>query len=229
MYQENVSVVIPVFNEEGNVTPLLDELFLILSNHFIEFEVIVVDDGSKDQTKSELKNYHSVKLKTVFLGQNSGQSAALFEGINEARYDIIVLMDGDLQYDPADIPKLYLQLKTGARLVSGFRNKRNDKWLYRMISLVGNSFIKLIFRHKLTDIGCGLKITYKENLNQMTYFRNIHRYIGVLYCLNGLQVVEMEINHRKRNQGRSKYSVWKVFRILKELVFIKMNFKRLKV
>jgi dolichol-phosphate mannosyltransferase len=97
-----------------------------------------------------------------------------------------------------------------------------------MVSRVGNSVIKLIFNHTLTDIGCGLKITYKENLIQLTYFRNIHRYIGVLYCLNDLQVTEMEITHRKRIQGRSKYSVWKVFRILKELVFIKKNIKRLK-
>jgi glycosyltransferase involved in cell wall biosynthesis len=228
MYEEKVSVVIPVFNEEGNITPLLDELFSILQIYFPEHEIIVVDDGSEDETKNELNNYQSEKLKRLFLEQNSGQSAALFAGVKIASNEIIVLMDGDMQYDPADIPKLYLQLKKGSKLVGGIRNKRNDKWTYRMVSRVGNSVIKLIFNQTLTDIGCGLKITYKENLIQLTYFRNIHRYIGVLYCLNDLQVTEMEITHRKRIQGRSKYSVWKVFRILKELVFIKKNIKRLK-
>lgn len=228
MYKDKISIIIPVHNEEGNINPLLDELTAELFNNFIDFEIIVVDDGSKDNTKNELQNYNSEKLKTVFLEENVGQSAALFSGIKIAQNEIIVLMDGDMQYNPSDIPKLYRKLIKDVKLVSGIRSNRNDKWLYKNISLVGNSFIKLLFKHSISDIGCGLKITYKENLIKMTYFKNIHRYIGVIYCLNNLQVSELEISHRERFQGKSKYSIWKTFGVVKELVYIKLNHKHLK-
>lgn len=222
------SIVIPVYNERENIIPLVDELLNTFDNGF-NIELVLVDDGSTDGTTEQIKNIETSILKPVFLNENCGQGYALHQGISNAMNQLIVTMDGDLQIDPRDISEMLRLLKDDIRLVCGRRRKRQDKFLYKITSKVGNYFIRILLNHTVQDIGCSLRIGYKEDFMSVKYFKNYHRYFTVLVAnkLNKNQVLNFDIHHRKRLHGQSKYSVMKTFEVIKELVELKRNKKKL--
>jgi dolichol-phosphate mannosyltransferase len=218
-----VSVIIPAFNEEESVGKTLGELYEYLRQTFAEFEILIIDDGSTDNTGKELARLKTEyeKMSYVCLGENMGQSMALISGIKASKHNLIIMMDGDGQYFPGDIKKLYDKLSDPVRLVSGKRDNRKDSFLYRTASLVGNRFIAWMFGVKRFDLGCGLKIGYRNDLLLLPYFNNIHRYLQIIYIHSGLSVDDVEISHRKREMGKSKYSILKIFNIIPRLLWLK--------
>ena len=226
----SVSIVVPVFNEEEAVKNVDAMLRAALHGQFESFEVIYVNDASTDDTRiclDNLKDKDST-IKVIHLVENRGQSNALLEGVKEAQFEIIVMMDGDEQYDPKDIPKLCILLQGNIRLVSGSRDNRKDSFLYRSFSFVGNTMIALMFGMEKFDLGCGLKVAYKKDLLAMPYFKYVHRYFQIIYFNSFLGIAQMEINHKPRLTGKSKYSIWKVLNIIPRLFWLKIYKPRLK-
>ena len=224
-----ISVVIPIYNEAENINWLFKELYSSLKRNFAEFEIIFVDDGSSDNSLSEIQSISSQysEVKQVALKVNQGQSKSMLKGIAFSSYNVVAMMDGDGQYDPEDIPRLFNKLNPPYRLISGKRDNRKDSFLYRGSSFIGNYVIAWFFGLKKFDLGCGLKIGYKEDLERIPYFKHVHRYFQIIYIHSGLQVADIEINHRERIKGSSKYSILKVFNILPRLLWLKLKNKRL--
>lgn len=224
------SVVIPFYNEEENVYSVCKEIQTVLEKDKIDFELICVNDSSKDNTAIELRKVKSIldnRLQIVDLQENMGQSFALFEGIKRAKNEIVVMIDGDGQYDPKDIEKLILLLKGSVRLVSGVRDNRNDPFFYKLASKFGNKIIARFFNMQQFDLGCGLKIAYKSDLLKIRYFRHMHRYFQIIYSLSDLQIDQAIINHRPRLKGKSKYSLLKIFNIIPRIIWLKYNKDRI--
>ncbi len=218
-----LSVVIPVYNEEDNIAPLLVSLERALSNLNKPFEVIVVDDGSHDQTLAKLKALKPRYpwLKIIALRRNFGQSAAFTAGIDHARGEIIVTMDGDLQNDPADIPKLLSKIEEGYDVVSGWRKDRRDPLISRKIpSFLANFLISRLTKVRLHDYGCSLKAYRAEVIKGITIYGELHRFIPVLVSLGGARVTEVEVRHHPRRFGRSKYGLSRTYRVLLDLLLV---------
>lgn len=216
------SVVLPVCNEQEYIAKVYNELDEILTGNY---ELIFVDDGSSDSSLTELQKIKAADKKVLLkaLGVNKGQSWATFEGIKLAKYDKIVIMDSDGQYDPRDIQKLLNELTETTSLVSGKRDNRKDSFLYRTASHFGNKWISSLFGLPKFDLGCGLKVAYKDDLLKLPYFKHIHRYYQIIYHFSGLKVKSIEINHRERVKGKSKYSLMKIFNIIPRIIWLKIK------
>jgi glycosyltransferase involved in cell wall biosynthesis len=198
-----VSVVVPLFNEEENVPLLQAELAAALSA--IDYEIIFVDDGSIDRTVERIAPDPRVRL--VRFERNAGQSAAMYAGLNTARGMVAVLIDGDLQNDPADIPKLLAGIESGADLVCGYRAQRKDTVLKRITSRVANFVRSRFTRDGVRDTGCTLKAMKRECVGALLPFKGMHRFIPALVKGAGYRLVEMPVNHRPRKFGESKYGL----------------------
>lgn len=221
-----ITVVIPVYNEENCIVNVLEELNDVLSKQFDLYEIIVIDDKSTDSTAQLLQSQGNInnRLRIIYQNENRGQSYCLIQGIKNASYERIVMMDGDGQYDPNDITLLYqLLLKSDTDLISGKRNNRKDNFLYRKASKIGNRLISFLLGAKIEDLGCGLKIGYKVHLEKLPYFKYIHRYFQIIYFNSGLKYKEVKINHRPRIGGVSKYSLLKIFNIIPRLLWLKIT------
>ena len=219
-----ISVVIPLFNEEENVRALLDELFAELAKLERTFEVICVDDGSRDRTFEELSRIAAERreLRVIRFRLNFGQTAAMSAGIEAARGDVIVPMDGDLQNDPADIGKLLAQLDAGYEVVSGWRKDRQDKEFGRKLpSRIANWIISLISGVRLHDYGCSLKAYRRDVLRDIKLYGEMHRFIPIYASWQGARVSEMVVNHRARRAGRSKYGLSRTFKVVLDLMVVK--------
>ncbi len=225
-----VSVVIPFFNEEDNVTPLLDELYVNLEKLGRPFEVIGVDDGSSDGTFSRLVDFaaRQKSFRTIRFRRNFGQTAAMSAGIEAARGDVIVPMDGDLQNDPADIDKLLGTLdgdgSPAARydVVSGWRRQRQDREFGRKLpSRVANRLISAISGVKLHDYGCSLKAYRREVLQDVKLYGEMHRFIPIYASWHGARVTEMVVHHRARQAGQSKYGLSRTGKVVLDLLVVK--------
>jgi glycosyltransferase involved in cell wall biosynthesis len=224
MDRPQISVVIPLYNEEENVEPLLDELFAELRKLGRTFEVLCVDDGSKDRTFSVLQAYagRTPELRVVRFRLNFGQTAAMSAGIEKARGDVIVPMDGDLQNDPRDIGKLLAQLDAGSDVVSGWRKDRKDKEFGRKLpSRVANRLISAISGVRLHDYGCSLKAYRREVLRDVKLYGEMHRFIPIYASWQGAKVTEMVVNHRARHAGRSKYGLSRTLKVVLDLMVVK--------
>ena len=197
-----LSVIVPLFNEEENVGPMVAEIKAALPEG--AFELLVVDDGSTDDTVSRIPRERFVRV--IEFERNAGQSAALFAGIDAARGEVIVLLDGDLQNDPADIPRLLERLDAGADLVCGYRAKRQDTWWKRTQSRLANWFRQRLTQDGVRDTGCTLKAMRRQCRNALVPFSGMHRFIPALVASAGFKVVEIPVNHRARRHGTSKYS-----------------------
>lgn len=218
-----ISVVIPLFNEEENVAVLEQELLQALAG--IEHEIIFVDDGSKDQTVARIERRPDVRV--LEFEQNMGQSAAMHAGINAARGEVIVLLDGDLQNDPADIPKLLAEIEKGADLVCGFRAKRKDNPAKRISSLVANAVRSRFTKDGVRDTGCTLKAMRAECRRALVPFRGMHRFIPALIKGAGYKIVEIPVNHRPRVHGESKYKFGsRVFKATADMVAVRWLLSR---
>ncbi len=219
-----LSVVIPVYNEEENVEPLCEELFRVLEELGRPYEVVIADDGSTDRTVSILTGLQSryPRLRLITLRRHMGQTAALSAGIDHARGDVIVTMDGDRQNDPADIPRLLEKLAEGYDVVSGWRRDRKDPfWRRRLPSAIANWIISRLSGVYLHDYGCTLKAYRRDVLRDVRLYGEMHRFVPIYAAWQGARVVELPVNHRPRTRGKSKYGLGRTFRVVLDLVLLK--------
>lgn len=198
-----LSVVVPLYNEEENVPVLQRELAQALRG--LDYEIIFVDDGSRDATVARLQP--DPHLRLVRFAQNAGQSAAMFAGLQAAQGEVAVLLDGDLQNDPADIPKLLTEIERGADLVCGYRAQRKDTVVKRITSRVANAVRSRFTRDGVRDTGCTLKAMRRECISALVPFKGMHRFIPALIKGAGYRLVEVPVNHRPRRFGESKYGL----------------------
>ena len=196
-----VSVVVPVFNEENNMAILQSELRNALAG--IDHEIIFVDDGSTDRSAEKIEPASNVRI--VRFERNTGQSAALYAGIQAARGRTIVMIDSDLQNDPADIPRLLEEISRGADLVCGYRAKRKDTVAKRLTSRIANFVRSRFTKDYVRDTGCTLKAMRCECVVALVPFKGMHRFIPALIRGAGFRLVEMPVNHRPRRFGQTKY------------------------
>jgi dolichol-phosphate mannosyltransferase len=198
-----VSVVVPLFNEEENVPILQAELSAALAH--VNHEIIFVDDGSTDRTLSRLTK--SPEIRVLHFEKNTGQSAALYVGAKAARGAIVVLIDGDLQNDPADIPRLVAEVERGADLVCGYRAQRKDTRVKRLTSRIANFVRSRFTKDGVRDTGCTLKAMRRECVRAFVPFKGMHRFIPALVKGAGYRLLEVPVNHRARTFGESKYGL----------------------
>jgi dolichol-phosphate mannosyltransferase len=198
-----VSVIIPVFNEEENVSILQLELSRALAG--LDHEIIFVDDGSRDRTADKIERRPEVRV--LRFEKNAGQSMAMYAGLTAARGVTLVLIDGDLQNDPADIPKLLAEVSRGADLVCGYREKRKDTAVKRLTSRIANFVRSRFTKDGVRDTGCTLKAMRRECVSALVPFKGMHRFIPALVKGAGYRLVEVPVNHRARRFGKSKYGL----------------------
>jgi dolichol-phosphate mannosyltransferase len=198
-----VSVVVPLFNEEENVPILQSELRAALSG--LDHEIVFVDDGSVDHTVEQIETAPNIRV--IRFEKNTGQSAAICAGLQAARGATAVLIDGDLQNDPADIPRLLAEIARGADVVCGYRVKRKDTVLKRLTSRVANAVRSRFTKDGVRDTGCTLKAMRRECVSALVPFKGMHRFIPALIKGAGYRLVEIPVNHRPRRFGESKYGL----------------------
>src|SRR5438045_4213317 len=196
-----VSVVVPVFNEEENMPILQSELHAALAG--LDHEIVFVDDGSTDGSAEKIETAPNVRI--LYFERNAGQSAALYAGIKAARGQTIVMIDSDLQNDPADIPRLLAEISRGADLVCGYRAKRKDTITKRLTSRIANFVRSRFTKDYVRDTGCTLKAMRRECADALVPFKGMHRFIPALIRGAGYRLVEIPVNHRPRRFGQTKY------------------------
>lgn len=219
-----LSIIIPVLNEENNVTPLYEEIVTIVRELKIEYEIIFVDDGSTDETFKKLKEIRQGDncVKIVRFRRNFGQTAAMVAGFDYAHGDIIVTMDGDLQNDPRDIPRLLEKIDEGFDLVSGWRFARKDGlFLRKLPSIIANRLISFTTDVKLHDYGCTLKAFRTDVVRNIELYGEMHRFIPAIASWMGVSIAEIRVNHRPRERGVSKYGISRTLRVALDLVTVK--------
>jgi dolichol-phosphate mannosyltransferase len=199
----DVSVVVPLYNEEQSVAMLQRELTDALNG--LDYEIIFVDDGSRDETVARIAA--NPRTRVLRFEKNAGQSAAIFAGLQAVRSEVAVLIDGDLQNDPADIPRLLVEISRGADLVCGYRARRKDTLLKRITSRVANFVRSRFTRDGVRDTGCTLKAMRRDCIGALAPFKGMHRFIPALVKGAGYRLVEVPVNHRPRRFGQSKYSL----------------------
>ncbi|HEV3166237.1 MAG TPA: glycosyltransferase family 2 protein [Isosphaeraceae bacterium] len=221
----DLSVLIPVYNEVGNVVLLHRELDRVLRPSGLRYELIFVDDGSTDGTTiclAEIQDLDSDHVRVAFLRRNCGQTAALSAAFDLARGAILVPMDGDRQNDPADIPKLLEKLDEGFDVVSGWRKERQDTWLTRRVpSKLANWLVAKISGVPLHDFGCTMKAYRRRVLEGVRLYGEMHRFIPIFADWQGARVAEMEVHHRPRTSGRTKYGLGRTFNVVLDLILIR--------
>jgi glycosyltransferase involved in cell wall biosynthesis len=219
-----LSIVIPVFNEEENIEPLIREIDAVMAPSGQHYEIVAVDDGSKDGTFTVLRGLlcQQGSLKAVRLKRNFGQTAALAAGLAYAQGEVIVLMDGDGQNDPADIPALLKKIDDGNDLVAGWRYNRQDPFLNRRLpSMIANLLISWTTQVKLHDYGCTLKAMRKDLAKSLRLYGEMHRFIPAIAYERGAQIAELKVNHRPRLRGKSKYGIMRTLRVVLDLLTVK--------
>jgi len=221
MRPELVSVILPVFNEADNLKELLPALFRSLDALGLSYEVIVVDDGSTDQTGEIVRQLARPQLRLIQLRRNTGQTAALMAGIRFSRGDILITMDGDFQNDPADIPKLLAKLDEGYDLVSGWRQRRQDAALRRNLpSSLANRLISAVSGIVLHDYGCTLKAYRRQALQGVQLYGEMHRFSPIYAYWNGARVTEIPVRHHARRRGVSHYTLIRIPKVLFDLLVV---------
>jgi glycosyltransferase involved in cell wall biosynthesis len=221
-----VSVVIPVYNEEENLPELVERVGRALLRAGRSFELICVDDGSKDDSASVLAELAAARswLKPLYLIRNYGQSAALQAGFDLARGEIVVTLDGDLQNDPDDIPRLLdlMDERQDVDVISGWRKNRQDKAVSRRLpSVVANGVISRVTGVRLHDYGCALKLYRAQIIGDIKLYGELHRFIPALAAEVGANIIEVPVSHHPRTRGASKYGIDRTFRVLLDLLWVK--------
>ncbi|MBN2100702.1 glycosyltransferase family 2 protein [Candidatus Dojkabacteria bacterium] len=221
----DISIVLPAYNEEKNVKPLAKEINQAMGTTGLDCEVIWINDGSTDDTLFVLQNivkkYSNHKI--VDFRRNSGQTASLMAGFDYSKGDLIVTMDSDMQNDPRDIPAMIEKLKKDdLDMVVGWRKNRKDKALVRKFpSRIANLIIKRMFGTKIHDRGCALKVMTKELANELKLYGELHRFIAEIAGEYGARIAEMEVNHRPRKKGKSKYGLMRTFKVILDIANLK--------
>jgi glycosyltransferase involved in cell wall biosynthesis len=218
-----VSVVVPVLNEQNNISTLCEQIKQSLAGKY-DYEIIFVDDGSTDGSFTILSKLQSSdqRVRVIRFRRNFGQTAALSAGFDYAQGEIIVALDADLQNDPADIPKMIAKLDDGFDVVSGWRKKRHDNAITRRLpSMIANWFIAGITGVKLHDFGCTLKAYRREVIAETRLYGEMHRFIPALANWSGARICEMVVNHRPRTAGAGKYGLGRTFKVILDLITVK--------
>jgi len=219
-----LSIVIPVYNEEENVEPLVQEIKSVVESLGKRYEIVIVDDGSQDRTFDVLARLHKREphLRVVRLKRNFGQTAALAAGLAHCEGKIVVTMDGDGQNDPADIPALLAELDKGNDLVNGWRFSRQDSFISRRLpSRIANQLISWTTQVKVHDYGCTLKAMRSDVAKNLKLYGEMHRFIPAIAHERGARVAELKVHHRPRLRGTSKYAVTRTLRVVLDLLTVK--------
>ncbi|MDD3345084.1 MAG: glycosyltransferase family 2 protein [Candidatus Omnitrophica bacterium] len=220
-----VSVVIPFFNERGNLIPLLKKLKSVLERGKYDYEIIFVDDGSTDKGSDSLGGEDDRRVKVIRLKNRYGQTLAIAAAFSRAQGDEFVTLDADLQNDPSDLCRMLDKLREGYDLVNGWRVSRKDSFLTKTFpSLVVNTVISRIFGVKIHDVGCAFKAYKREITDRLVFCGNMHRYVPLFASFAGFKVTEIKINHFPRIHGRSKYGLNRIPIVIYELA--KISFYR---
>jgi glycosyltransferase involved in cell wall biosynthesis len=220
----SLSIVIPLYDEEENVLPLVREIGGVLDGLGRSAEIVVVDDGSRDASFARLVEAQAQepRLRIVRLRRNYGQTAAMAAGIAEARGDLLVTMDGDRQNDPGDIPKLLAALGDDVDVVHGWRVERQDGWWNRRLpSMIANRLISIVTGTHLHDYGCTMRLMRTSIAKELPLYGELHRFIPAMAAELGGRVVELPVRHRARSAGRSKYGIGRTVRVMLDLVTVK--------
>lgn len=227
------SVVIPLKNEEENIVELIAELEPIMNRLKMAWELICIDDGSTDQTKSILQRLAKEKpqMRVISFQRNYGQSSAFDAGFKAAKGEFVITMDGDRQNDPADIPKL-IQESANCDLVCGYRASRQDPWTKKIISWMANSIRSRLCQDGMHDTGCSLKIYRTNCLKNIKMYQGMHRFLPALFAIEGFRIKEVLVNHRERVKGKTKYNLFnRSFNTISDMLAVcwmrkrKLNYK----
>ena len=220
-----ISIVVPVYNEEESVRPLYEKIREACDRLAQSYEIVFVDDGSRDRTFEILKSIHARddSVKVIRFRKNFGQTAAMAAGFGQATGESIVSMDGDLQNDPADIPMLLGKLEEGFDVVCGWRKDRKDKLISRRIpSVIANWVIGRVTGVHIHDNGCSLKAYRASTIKNVVLYGEMHRFIPAMATLTGARIAEIVVNHHPRRFGKSKYGIARVWRVALDIVTVKM-------
>jgi glycosyltransferase involved in cell wall biosynthesis len=223
--QPAISVVVPVFNEEENVLPLYQIIRDICDGLGRMYEIVFVDDGSRDRTIANLEEIYrrDRRVKVIRFRKNYGQTAAMAAGFEYAQGEIIISMDGDLQNDPADIPLLLQKLDEGFDVVCGWRKNRQDKFLTRRLpSIIANWIIGRVTGVRIHDNGCSLKAYRASVIKRVALYGEMHRFIPAMAAQADARIAEIIVNHHPRRHGKSKYGIGRVWRVVLDIITVKM-------
>jgi glycosyltransferase involved in cell wall biosynthesis len=218
-----ISVVIPAYNEQANVSVLLNRIAEVFEPLGSRFEVIVVDDGSTDGTRLALVEQKKLRtwLRVVALDQHRGQTCAMAAGFRSTRGDLVATLDADLQNDPAEIPRL-VKMLDGCDAVTGWRVKRQDSFLRRVSTRVANYVRNTLSGESIHDSACSLKVYKRACLEGLTLYEGMHRFMPTLIKMRGFKIVEVPVSHHARHAGRAKYGVWnRMFRAFVDLLVVR--------
>ena len=226
----NYSIIIPIYNEYKNLINLIEEINVFINSNNKEnrkFEVIIVDDGSKDNTYSFLKNFKDFRFKGKIIKhrQNYSQSSAILSGITNSRYENVIIMDGDLQNDTSDIHRLVEKFEKGFDLVVGNRVNRKDGFLTKKFpSYIANSLVRFFFNSNIKDNGCALKVFKKKLISFDYLWGDFHRLLSSRMDNLGFKIDQIDINHRERKEGKSNYGLSRIYNVLVDIIFQKFFF-----
>jgi glycosyltransferase involved in cell wall biosynthesis len=223
-FNYDISIFIPVYNEEDNINLLQEKITAALSPTQYSYEIIYVDDGSKDTSYSILSQIadNNSNVKVIKFRRNHGQTAAMSAGIDAASGKVLIPMDSDLQNDPIDIPRLMERINEGYDVVSGWRKNRKDTFINRKLpSMIANKLISWISGVSLHDYGCTLKAYKAEVLKDVKLYGELHRFIPICASWVGAKVTELPVNHHERQFGKSKYGINRTFKVILDLILMK--------
>jgi len=211
MSELQLSIVVPVYNEEENVKPLTEEVVDVLGKTEISYEIVFADDGSKDSTLDEIKKMREKfgdKVRFVSFDKNKGQTAAFIAGFRNSNGKYIATLDGDMQNDPNDLPALFKEIEKGDfDMVNGIRAKRKDNFIRKISSKIGNGFRNWLTNESVSDVGCSIRIFKAECVKEIPVLNGLHRFFPTMVRMQGYSITEIPVNHRERELGTSKYGV----------------------
>ncbi|WP_075602506.1 glycosyltransferase family 2 protein [Saccharicrinis aurantiacus] len=222
-----ISIIIPVLNEEQNVAPLAQQVYDALKNSEYDFETVIVDDGSTDNTAEEVLKIKGKNVVLIELRKNYGQSAALKAGIDYATGDYIATLDGDLQNDPADILRMMDVIKEKrCDVVTGIRQKRQDGMILRKVpSKIANKIVRKVSKTNIIDNGCAIKVFKADIAKEIKLYGEMHRFIAISATNEGAKVEQIPVNHRARLAGESKYGLGRTFKVISDLILMRFASK----
>ena len=218
-----ISVTVPVYNEEKTILPLYEKLVDVFKGLNYQYEIIIVNDGSRDRSRAEAVRIavSDKRVKVINFKRNFGQTAAMMAGFEYATGDVIIPMDGDLQNDPTDIPRLIEKIEEGYDVCSGWRNNRKDSPLRRnLVSRVANKIISIISGVKLKDYGCTLKAYHKNVVKGVRLYGEMHRFIPIYASWEGAKIAEIPVKHNPRKYGKSNYGLERTVKVILDLLVI---------
>ena len=223
-----LSIVVPMYNEEENVTQLINGIHKSLRGY--NYQIVLIDDGSTDGTREKIRALKDPRIHLIALKKNYGQSLALAAGFDYAEGEYIITMDGDLQNDPNDLPRMLPYVLDGSYdVVAGIRADRQDPWIKKIPSAIANALVRRISKLDIKDNGCALKIFTRETARELNLYGEMHRFITLLAYLEGGRIKQVPVNHFPRQAGVSKYGLGRVFKVVADislLFFIRKYFQR---